>query len=487
MYTWIIIVGGLFAFFAAMGIGANDVANAYATSVGSKALTMNQAVVLAAVFETAGAVLMGSHVTNTIRKGIADYKCFEEQPELLMYGCMWVVLAVGLWLFLASYLEMPVSTTHSCVGGMIGMAIALKGAGCVIWYKPVTTFPYVGGVSGIILSWFLSPLFSAILAAGLFYVLRIFVLRHEFESKRINWTYPLLIGTTMTINTFFIIYKGAKGLGLDKTPVVVAVGSAFGVGVVTAIATIPFVPRIKKFVNDKFANNNGDVELSNIEKTIEKDINENKNTLNIKSNKEFVRVVDLHENAEKFNEKTEYTFRYLQIFTAICDSFSHGANDVANAIGPFAAMWAIHNAQDLSKKNDMDTDAYWILGLGGLGIAVGLFLYGYRITHAIGTKLVKITPSRGVAIELASALVIITGSRLKIPLSTTHCQVGATVGVGALEDTKTCSGINCKVFIKTAVGWIITCIIVGITAGVLTAQGAYAPAIYNYCPGNTTL
>ena len=486
MYTWVIVVGGLFAFFAAMGIGANDVANAYATAVGSKSLTMKQAVFLAAVFETAGAVLMGSHVTNTIRKGIADYKCFEEQPELLMYGCMWVVLAVGLWLFLASYLEMPVSTTHSCVGGMIGMAIALKGTECVIWYKPVTTFPYVGGVSGIILSWFLSPLFSAIFAAGLFYVLRLFVLRYEFETNRINWTYPLLIGTTMTINTFFIIYKGAKGLGLDKTPVGVAIGTAFGVGAFSAIATIPFVPRIKQFVTDKFANNNGDIELSNIEKNIENDMNNNKNTLNIKSNKEFERIVDLHENAEKFNEKTEYTFRYLQIFTAICDSFSHGANDVANAIGPFAAMWAIHNSQDLSKKNDMDADAYWILGLGGAGISLGLFLYGYRIMHAIGTKLVKITPSRGVAIELSSALVIIAGSRLKIPLSTTHCQVGATVGVGALEDTKTCSGINCKVFIKTALGWIITCIIVGITAGVLTAQGAYAPAIYNYCPSNTT-
>jgi len=487
MYTWVIVVGGLFAFFAAMGIGANDVANAYATAVGSKSLTMKQAVVLAAVFETAGAVLMGSHVTNTIRKGIADYKCFEEQPELLMYGCMWVVLAVGLWLFLASYLEMPVSTTHSCVGGMIGMAIALKGVDCVIWYKPVDTFPFVGGVSGIILSWFLSPLFSAIFAAGLFYVLRIFVLRHEFETKRINWTYPLLIGTTMTINTFFIIYKGAKGLGLHKTPVGVAVGTAFGVGTISAIATIPFVPRIKKFVNDKFNKEGNGVEMSYIEKTIENDMNNNKNTLNIKSNKEFERIVVLHENAEKFNEKTEYTFRYLQIFTAICDSFSHGANDVANAIGPFAAMWAIHNSQDLNKKNDMDADAYWILGLGGVGIAVGLFLYGYRIMHAIGTKLVKITPSRGVAIELASALVIITGSRLKIPLSTTHCQVGATVGVGALENTKTCSGINCKVFIKTAIGWVITCIIVGITAGVLTAQGAYAPAIHNYCPRNITV
>ena len=127
------------------------------------------------------------------------------------------------------------------------------------------------------------------------------------------------------------------------------------------------------------------------------------------------------------------------------------------------------------------------IGIRWAGIALGLFLYGYRITHAIGTKLVKITPSRGVAIELSSALVIITGSRLKIPLSTTHCQVGATVGVGALENPKTCGGINCKIFMKTALGWIITCIIVGVTSGVLTAQGAYAPAIYNYCPSNITV
>ena len=124
--------------------------------------------------------------------------------------------------------------------------------------------------------------------------------------------------------------------------------------------------------------------------------------------------------------------------------------------------------------------------MGGIGIAVGLYGYGQRITHAIGTKLIKVTPSRGVAIELASALVIITGSRLKIPLSTSHCQIGSTVGVGALEDPKSCGGINCKIFAKTALGWIITCIIVGITAGLLTAQGAYAPAVFNYCPGNHT-
>ena len=143
MYTWIIIVGGLFSFFAAMGIGANDVANAYATSIGSKALTMKQAVVLAVIFETAGAVLMGTHVSETIRKGIADYQCFTDQPELLMYGCMWVVLSVGAWLFLASYWEMPVSTTHSCVGGMIGMTWSLKGYQCIKWYVPSDNFPWI--------------------------------------------------------------------------------------------------------------------------------------------------------------------------------------------------------------------------------------------------------------------------------------------------------------------------------------------------------
>ena len=161
MFIWIVYVGGAFAFIAAMGIGSNDAANAFATSVGSKALTLKQAAGLAVIFETAGAILMGSHVTDTIRKGIANYECFENNPEVLMYGCMWVMVSVSAWLFLASYWEMPVSTTHSCVGGMIGMTVALAGPNCVIWYKEVDTFPFIGGVGGIVLSWFISPIFSA--------------------------------------------------------------------------------------------------------------------------------------------------------------------------------------------------------------------------------------------------------------------------------------------------------------------------------------
>tara|TARA_Y100001970_G_C14244659_1_gene867244 strand:+ start:1278 stop:2720 length:1443 start_codon:yes stop_codon:yes gene_type:complete len=480
MYLWIVIASGCFAFFASAGIGANDAANAFATSVGSKALTIKQAVVLAAIFETAGAVLMGSHVTNTIRKGIADYKCFEDDPDLLMYGCMWVIFSVGIWLFLASYLEMPVSTTHSCVGGMIGMAMVLKGSECVIWYKPVDTFPYVGGVGGIVMSWFLSPVFSGIIAIMIFYTTRMCVLRKDFDSNRINWAYPILIGSTMTINTFFIIYKGAKGLGLHNTPIYIALPTAFGIGVVSGLITIPIVPKLKSYVSKKLENN---IELP----AIQDEMKNNRSEFNIKNDAEFRRVVTMHSRAEKFDHKTEEVFKYLQIFTAICDSFSHGANDVANAIGPFAAIWVIYQSNgQLDKKSSMEDDAYWILGLGGVGIAIGLFVYGKKITYAIGEKLVKITPSRGVAIELSSALIIITGSRLKIPLSTTHCQVGATVGVGLLENTKKCSGINCRVFYKTAIGWIITCVIVALTSALFISQGIYAPSIH-FRPTNITI
>ena len=491
MYLWIVIVGGAFAFFAATGIGANDAANAFATSVGSKALTIKQAVVLAAIFETAGAVLMGSHVTDTIRKGIADYKCFEENPYVLMYGCMWVILSVGMWLFIASYYEMPVSTTHSCVGGMIGMSMALGGSNCVIWYKPVSTFPYVGGVSGIVLSWFISPLFSAIISMFIFSITRCCVLRKKFESYRLNLAYPVLIGSTITINSFFIFYKGAKGLGLHNTPLSTAFLISFGSGLFFALVTLPIVPKIKKYVLNKVNKTHTEIELSGNEESKNKDIEdvlrEKKEIYNIKDEKQLDKIIKIHTTAEKFDPRIEEVFKYLQVFTAICDSFSHGANDVANAIGPFAAIYVIYNnGGDLSKKTSMGQDAYWILGIGGVGIAAGLLVYGKKITYAIGEKLCKITPSRGVSIELSSALVIITGSRLKIPLSTTHCQVGSTIGVGLLENTKKCSGINGKVFFKTALGWIVTCVVVGLSAALLSSQGSYAPSLINSNMCNST-
>lgn len=488
MYTWIVITGGVFSFLAAMGIGANDVANAYATAIGSKALTMKQAVFLAMIFESSGAILMGSHVTNTIRKGIADYECFEDDPGSLMYGCMWVCLSVGAWLFIASKYEMPVSTTHSCVGGMIGMTLALKGPDCVIWYEDKDTFPFVGGVSGIILSWIVSPVFSAIISCLLFYCIRSVILRNLFSFKRTGYLFPVLIGTTITLNSFLIIYKGAKGLGLDDTPFDVACAWSFGIGTFSALCILPLSKRIQNYIlNTKQIHTNTSIQNQDVTiQSIQDTPNQNKfvkyinnnfkiNLNNIISDDSVVESI--HQNAEVFDQNTEYYFRYLQIFTAMCDSFSHGANDVANAIGPFAAIYTISRDMTVSKKNELGDSAYWILTMGGVGISFGLLLYGYKIIQAIGLKLCKITPSRGATIELASSIVIISGSRLEIPLSTTHCQIGATLGVAALENPKTCSGMNMKIIMKTIIGWVITLIIVGSTSAILTAQGSYAPEI----------
>lgn len=460
---WIVITGGIFAFFTSAGIGANDAANAFATSVGSKALTLKQAVVLATIFETSGAILMGSHVTNTIRKGIADYQCFEETPELFAYGCMWVIFCVGAWLFLASYLEMPVSTTHSCVGGMIGMATLIRGSECVIWYKKLSTFPYIGGVSGIVLSWLFSPIFSGVIAMFLYVIVRAVVLRNPFEGKYINYMYPILVGLTVAINTFFIIYKGAKGLGLADTPLETSFAYALGIGFGSACITYPFVSMLKAYIEKKF------------QTSTPIDICINQEELNITSEKQYEQILSIHQNAETFDVRTEESFKYIQVFTAICDAFSHGANDVANAIGPFVAIYSIYKTNELSKKSDMNTDAYWILALGGVGIASGLILYGKKITRAIGDKLVKITPSRGSVIELASALVIIIGTHLKIPLSTTHCQVGATCGVGILESVK---GINYHILLKTMLGWVLTCVVVALSSALFISQGVYAPSIH---------
>ena len=494
-YLWIVITGGITSFIAAMGIGANDVGNAFATSIGSKAQTIKRAVVIASIFECAGAILMGSHVTKTIRKGIADYECFEDNPELLMYGCFCVLISVGSWLFLASYFEMPVSTTHSCVGGMIGMTMVTGGSNCVIWYKATDSFPWVGGVSGIVMSWFLSPIFSALFASFIFYMTRFTVLRRDNSFNYSYQTFPIFVGLTIALNTFFIIYKGGKGIGLDDLSAGGSLVIASGTGLITGSAIIPFIPKMKQAVNDKFQREEEDVneeieeclnELNEVDR-VEKNNRLQKCLTNIKTNLNYDmdkikvdEVKEIHDNSEKFDEKTEENFKYLQIFTAVCDSFSHGANDVANAIGPYAAIVSIYmNDGDLHQKVDMNQYAYLILAMGGLGISLGLFIYGYKIIRAIGVKLCCITPSRGFSIELGSATIIIIGSRLGIPLSTTHCQVGATMGVAALEDVKKCSGINWIIAWKVFFGWIITLIVVGSSTALLTAQGIYAPSEYN--------
>lgn len=495
-YTWIVVLGGILSVCAAFGIGANDVANAYATSVGSGALSIKSAVILAGIFEFLGATFLGSHVSDTIRKKIADYDCFEASPDLLMYGCMCVIFVVALWLLVASALELPVSTTHSAVGGMIGMTMVAKGAGCVVWEKEAGDFPFVKGVSAIVISWVLSPVFSGIFAAAIFFLTRTFVLRAENSYNRAFNVYFIFIAGAIIINTFFIIYKGAKGLGLNDTSMETSVAISFGLGFgVALIAQFAVVPKLRAAIDEgreisiwKKADGKevvldveqlqSDTNEDGTKKTLFKRMSDHMTySLNADSKKiieEDETVGAIHENAEVFDEKTEKVFQYLQVLTAICDSFAHGANDVANAIGPYAAIYIIWKSGKVEKKADMGADAYWILALGGLGIVLGLALYGYKILHALGTKIAKLSPSRGYSIELGAALVIIIGSRQGWPLSTTHCQVGATSAVAWMEGSK---GVNYKLLGKVVLGWILTLVIVGSGVALVFASGVYAPTV----------
>jgi sodium-dependent phosphate transporter len=525
-YEWIVVAGALICFVVAFGIGANDVANAFATSVGSKSLSMRQAVCIAAVCEFGGAVLLGSRVTDTVRKGITSQDLFNKDEAhlgLLMIGMLSVLMSVAAWLLIATRLEMPVSTTHSCIGGIIGMALAANGSDAVNWEK----------VQMVVASWFLSPLLSALLAAIMYGTVRTLILRSKDSYERTYTFYPILVGFTIFVNVFFFIYKGSPTLGFKDTMsagtglrIATAIGAAVALIVrftlvgyirnrveerfalkdsaktvlvkpLAAITTAEtsaddvFGDRSESYIQvvsiDKAENDEGLVleELANSTDTdadiaalkLEKLRNAASNMTHIDPEavaKNFAKVGEIHENAEKFDEKTEGVFTYLQVVTAIFDSIAHGSNDVANAIGPMAAIWAIYETEttnDIGKKVDVPI---WILALGGVGIIFGLALYGYKIITAIGVKLTKITPSRGFSIEIGSALVIIMGSFLELPLSTTHCQVGATLGVGIFEGAA--AGVDWKAFGKIAFGWVFTLVFCGFMSAAFFSFAAFSPS-----------
>ena len=518
-YQWMVGVGATLSFFTAYGIGANDLANAFASSVGSRALTIPQACLIAAIFEFAGAVGLGSIVTDTIRSGIVNYKYFTKQPEIYMLGMLCVIGATGLWLLLATLLEMPVSTTHSCVGGVIGFGICAGGVNSVVWYKvgKAGEFP-VGGVSGIFISWVFSPVASGILAAAFFWIARTTTLRQKNSFAISFWTYPAWIFVALWLNLLFILLKGAttytKNLSVTLV-VLISMGASGGF----ALLLIPVMkyylrPKVERDVEKRIAlgevyedpenpdrmlfdykkiaaneaaakkkrheeraaqdeANGGVSKIKSLFRTVTQGLQEDVHDVVGEDD----HVGEVHDSAENFDARTEESFKYLQVFTAMCDSFSHGANDVANAVGPLAGMYQVYRFSELTSNTDADmvNDMYWILAIGGGGIVLGLSTLGYVMMRAIGVKLTKITPSRGFAIELGSALIIVIGSKLGLPLSTTHCQVGATIGVGLLEDAK---GVNWSIVPKIVIGWVITLVVVGFSVALFFALGAYTPSSY---------
>ncbi|MGB5510313.1 MAG: inorganic phosphate transporter [Woeseiaceae bacterium] len=400
--TIYIVLAAAFGLFMAWGIGANDVANAMATSVGSKALTIKQAILVAAVFEFLGAVLAGGAVTSTIRKGIVDTDSLAGSPELLIYGMLAALLAAGTWLLVASKNGWPVSTTHSIVGAIVGFAAVGIGVDAVKW----------GKVGTIVMSWVASPLTAGIIAYLIYLSVQKLILSQEdplAKAKRYVPVYIFLAAFTITLVT---ILKGLKHVGLHlsiRDSYLLAVGIAVVIAFVGAI----FINRIEP---DRKA-----------------------------------------EKKEHFYT-VERVFGVLMIVTACGMAFAHGSNDVANAIGPLAAIISTATTGEIASKSVLPI---WVLMLGGGGIVIGLATFGRHVIATVGKKITQLTPSRGFAAELAAATTIVIASGTGMPISTTHTLVGAVLGVGMARGIE---AIDLRVVGRIFLSWIVT-----IPAGALLA------------------
>ena len=389
-----IVLAAAFGLFMAWGIGANDVANAMATSVGSKALTIKQAIFVAAIFEFLGAVLAGGAVTNTVRKGIVDSDLLADTPELLVYGMLAALLAAGTWLLVASKNGWPVSTTHSIVGAIVGFAAVGIGVDAVQW----------GQVGTIVMSWVASPLTAGIIAFLIYMSVQYLILRHEDPLVRARRYVPVYIFFAAFTITLVTILKGLSHVGLTislRDSYLLAVAIAVGIAVVGAIVISRIQPDPKA----------------------EKD-------------QHFYTV--------------ERVFGILMIVTACGMAFAHGSNDVANAIGPLAAVVNVAINGVITAKSALPI---WVLLLGGGGIVVGLATFGRHVIATVGKKITHLTPSRGFAAELAAASTIVIASGTGMPVSTTHTLVGAVLGVGMARGIE---AIDLRVVGRVFVSWIVT-------------------------------
>lgn len=391
----LIVAAAVVGFIMAWGIGANDVANAMGTSVGSKALTIKQAILIAMVFEFAGAYLAGGEVTSTIRKGIIDSAFFVDTPELLVYGMISSLLAAGIWLAFASYLGWPVSTTHSIVGAIVGFAAVGVSADAVSWTK----------VTGIVGSWVVTPAISGFIAYLIFQSAQKLIFDTEKPFENAKRYVPFYMGGAGFIMSLVTIKKGLSHVGL-KIDAGTGYAIAISIAVVVAIIGRIIINKIKFDPNAGRATH-----FANVEKV----------------------------------------FAVLMIVTACCMAFAHGSNDVANAIGPLAAVVSIVNSGgEIGSKSAL---VWWILPLGGIGIVAGLALFGHRVIATIGNGITHLTPSRGFAAELAAASTVVIASGTGLPISTTQTLVGAVLGVGMARGI---AALNLGVVRNIVISWVVT-------------------------------
>ncbi|KAF2398541.1 phosphate-repressible phosphate permease [Trichodelitschia bisporula] len=564
-YDYLFAIGVIFAFLDAWNIGANDVANSFATSVSSRSLTMMQAMLIATVCEFAGAMAVGARVAETIRTKIIPPKLYAANPAMLMLAMVCAVVGSSTYLTIATRLGMPVSTTHSIMGGVIGAGVASVGAAQINWGWT--------GVSAVFAAWAIAPGLAGAFGAIIFLITKYGVMRRKNPVKAAFITIPFYFILTSSLVAMLIVWKGAsskiKLTNAQVTGTIIGVG--FGMGALVTIFFLPYLWRkliqgdwqlkwyhiplgplvlrrgeippnpghdlVKNYYaghltveqleakrvaaladpeaalrapvgDEKLATDAttakgsddgsaGPVHHVHHEKPVYKSMigekpegpwysavglfwwakriflhGVDKDVVGSQGGQSFLSgdLEAMHARAEHHDNEAEYMFSFLQVLTAATASFAHGANDVSNAVGPFATIFLIWHTGQLGSKTPVPD---WILAFGGVAIILGLWLYGYNIMRNLGNRITLHSPSRGFSMELGSAITVILATRLKLPVSTTQCISGATVGVGL------CSGdwrtINWRMVAWIYMGWIITLPVTGIISGCLMGIIINAP------------
>ncbi|KAK7976977.1 phosphate-repressible phosphate permease [Apiospora saccharicola] len=547
-------IGTIFAFLDAWNIGANDVANSWATSVGSRSVTLIQAMVLAAIMEFTGAVGVGARITDVIRTGIVETDQFTDNPGLLMLGMTCAVIGSSVWLTIATRIGLPVSTTHSILGGVIGMGVASLGADGVIWVKEGSGTAVInGGVVQVFLAWIIAPGIAGIFGAIMFLITKFGVMLRKDPVKMALFAIPIYFWLTASLICMLLLWKGG-GYTINLTePELIGtiVGAGAGFAVVASLFVLPWIYRVvvledwqlrwyhlpqgplllrrgpvppppaefggpvqnyyeghltrEELEAKRMAHRapGGDEESASTARAGRPpDVEEgprrpqarrqvvhapvafwwvkkllfngvDRDVVSMQHKKDLLSgdLEETHAHSAHYNNKAEFMYTFLQILTACAASFTHGANDVSNAIGPYSTIYQIWNeGQVPGNKSNVPI---WILVFGGAGIAIGLWTYGYRIMSNLGNKLTLHSPSRGFSMELGSTITIIIATRLKLPVSTTQCITGAVVGVGL------CNGdwraLNWRMIGWIYGGWIITLPCAGIISGCLMAFIINAP------------
>ncbi|KAM5343122.1 hypothetical protein ACJ41O_014088 [Fusarium nematophilum] len=565
-YDYLFAVGTIFAFLDAWNIGANDVANSWASSVSSRSISYFQAMIGASLMEFSGALGVGGRVADTIRTKIVDVEAFNDSPALLMLGMVCAVVASATYLTFATRMGFPVSTTHSILGGVLGMGVGALGGSGITWigYKENGSVDIEQGVVQVFLAWIIAPMLSGIFAAAIFLFTKYGVLLRNNPAMKGLILVPFYFWVTASLIVMLLIWKGGSyevNLTEAQIPgVIVAAGA--GWGLLMAIFLVPWLYRVvikedwqlkgyhifqgplllrrgpvppppadfqgvvrnfyeghltREELEERRAQqavqNPEDLEVGHEKKAVGDNVSEevpqntapqhksmigpkpdgpwytgafiwwaikfailhgvDKDIVSSQSEKSVVAgdVAEIHARAEHFDNRTEFLYTFLQVMTAASASFVHGANDVANAVGPYASIYQIWQSGEV--PGSQAQVPLWILAFGGAGIVIGLWTYGYNIMRNLGNRVTLMSPARGFSMELGSVITIILATRLKLPVSTTQCITGAIVGVGL------CNGdwrsINWRMVGWIYLGWFITVPTAGIISGCMMAFITNAP------------